>query len=314
LQQHEIPTIDLRKYRLGNAEQKKQIVRQWDEAFRTTGFCTITGSGVPADVVEGMYEQAIDFFKQSCDEKMKCCKHKGYGSGGFVPMGIESVARSTGSNKDKETPFDLVENIAFSNSGDDPDLTPALPVPFKPCLDAYWAALRELLETVMEISALALDLPADFFDVMYATPSVHLRIAHYPAQIAESAEAAGAHQRYGAHTDYQGFTLLRQDSPGLEVLFPDGCWAPVAVTPHSFIVNAGDLIQRWTNDVWRSNTHRVVNMNLQKSRLSMVFFTGPSDDTLVTPVPTCVTADRPVRYEPINALDHLLVKLNATNV
>jgi isopenicillin N synthase-like dioxygenase len=208
----------------------------------------------------------------------------------------------------------LVENIAFSNSGDPPDLTPAMPLQFKSCLREYCAALRSLLQALMEISAQALDLPPDFFAKMYEQPSVHLRLAHYPAQCAESAAAAGGHQRYGAHTDYQGFTLLRQDSPGLEILFPDKCWVPVTVTPDSFVVNAGDLIQRWTNDVWRSNTHRVVNMNLQTPRLSMVFFTGPSDDTLVTPVPTCVTPDHPVRYEPINALDHLLVKLNATNV
>jgi isopenicillin N synthase-like dioxygenase len=104
---HLIPTIDLSLYFHGDDEQKQKVVRQWDKAFRTTGFCTIVGSGVPTDVTGAMYEQALAFFQQSHEEKMKSCKHKGYGQGGFVPVGVESVARSTGSAKDKETPFDV---------------------------------------------------------------------------------------------------------------------------------------------------------------------------------------------------------------
>jgi len=52
--------------------------------------------------------------------------------------------------------------------------------------------------------------------------------------------------RYAPHTDYTGFTILRQDPEvsGLEVLHPtDEKWIPVPLVPNAFVVNAGDLIQ-----------------------------------------------------------------------
>ena len=142
----------------------------------------------------------------------------------------------------------------------------------------YWEAMEDLLaRRVLPISAEALGLPASFFDTFYAceggrTGANALRLAHYPtAGAGEGAGEAHAGKKagktnkgglsYGEHTDYQGFTLLRADPRvgGLEVRFPDGEWR--AVPPmggDAIIVNAGDLIQRWTNDTWTSALHRVV--------------------------------------------------------
>ena len=107
------------------------------------------------------------------------------------------------------------------------------------------------------------------------------------------------------------------------------------------MVNAGDLISRWTNGLWKSNVHRVVNPPplplvrqsessgsdggeggeggtsetvLVPSRYSVVFFTGPRDDTVITPLPTCVTPTNPSRYSDITAGAHLQMKLQRTNV
>ena len=103
----------------------------------------------------------------------------------------------------------------------------------------------------------------------------------------------------------------------------------------ALVVNAGDLISRWTNGVWKSNTHRVVNPParplacagqedeggnqdgggneggsvLVPSRYSVVFFTGPRHDTVITPLPTCVTASNPSRFPEITAGEHLQMKL-----
>ena len=141
--------------------------------------------------------------------------------------------------------------------------------------------------------------------------------------------------RYGAHTDYTGFTLLRQDShlSGLEVFVPacttvdntqrggsngeGGEWIPVPLVPNSYVINAGDLIQHWTNGLWRSNLHRVVNPPPEEAssgRLSMVFFTGPNADTVVAPLEECVRKTGGKRvYEPVTAHDYLVEKLRQSN-
>ena len=92
---------------------------------------------------------------------------------------------------------------------------------------------------------------------------------------------------------------------------------PVPVVPGGFVVNAGDLIQRWTNNVWRSNLHRVANPEhsvRSSGRLSLVFFTGPNDDTVIEPLDVCVSSDRPAAYAPVRADEHLRQKLAVSNV
>lgn len=138
--------------------------------------------------------------------------------------------------------------------------------------------------------------------------------------------------RYGEHTDFTGFTILWQDQNtagpqmapeglqvppgGLQVQMPDGFWADRPPLPGAFTVNAGDLIQVWTNDVLLSNSHRVVNPppGDKSDRISIVFFTGPQNDSVIDCLPTCFSPDRPPRYSPIQAGEHFAKKLAATNM
>jgi isopenicillin N synthase-like dioxygenase len=78
----------------------------------------------------------------------------------------------------------------------------------------------------------------------------------------------------GAHTDFGGITFLLQQpgSKGLEVFYPPtGSWVPVPVTPDSYVVNIGDLVQKWTAGHYRSAVHRVINFG-DKHRYSAPFF------------------------------------------
>jgi isopenicillin N synthase-like dioxygenase len=62
----------------------------------------------------------------------------------------------------------------------------------------------------------------------------------------------------GAHTDYGSLTLLLTDGePGLEVRPRGGDWTPVPHVPGAFVVNIGDCLMRWTNDIYVSTPHRV---------------------------------------------------------
>ena len=68
---------------------------------------------------------------------------------------------------------------------------------------------------------------------------------------------------------------------------------------------------RWTNDVYVSTPHRVVNRS-GIDRFSIAFFLDPNPDAMSSALPTCVTAERPARYPPIDGAAYLSQRLDAT--
>lgn len=64
----------------------------------------------------------------------------------------------------------------------------------------------------------------------------------------------------------------------------------------------------------RTNNLRVLNPidKFNKQRITVVFFTGPHDDTMIECLETC-DKEHP-KYKPIKSGDHLKRKINSTNV
>jgi isopenicillin N synthase-like dioxygenase len=208
-----------------------------------------------------------------------------------------------------------VENFVFKSGVSERDAYSHLPQGFVPTSKRYFEAAEELALLLMRVSAGALSLPADYFDAFYSRApclGCHLRLAHYPPT--RGANSTKASQRYGSHTDYTGFTLLYQDQTvgGLEVRTQSGEWVPVPVVPGALIVNAGDLIPLWTADRWVSAWHRVpapTDHSLQgRHRYSVVFFTGPDDDKLITPI------WGGSNHTPVTAGEHLRAKIMRTSL
>ena len=310
-------TIDIGPFLDVNASPEDRLIvaKNWHYAMSTLGMCIITNHGISAQELNNLYSVALDFFQLPLDEKMKYCLHKGYGHGGYTPQGVEAVSRSTARNA---APPDLVENIVF-NFGCDPDkelVIPCEPAYLKDRVQSYWSLMAKLTQSLMRLSAMALNLPEHFFLQFYQNPKINLKLAYYAPldQYCSSQPFPETqHLRYGCHTDYTGFTILRQDmhTPGLEVELPSGEWVPVfpdPSIPDALVINAGDLIQIWTNDICRSPPHRVIARPLSLSsagRLSLVLFTGPAGNTIVEPLPGCHGDNRPKRYAPVNAHEHL---------
>ena len=137
-----------------------------------------------------------------------------------------------------------------------------------------------------------------------------LRIIHYPP-IAE--ESAG-HVRAGAHEDINLITLLLgADEGGLQILRKDGKWLDVNPAPGCVTCNIGDMLQRLTNHVLPSTTHRVVNPPKERAhipRFSMPYFLHPNPDYVIETLESCISNDRPNRYpEPISSDDYLQERL-----
>ena len=96
------------------------------------------------------------------------------------------------------------------------------------------------------------------------------------------------------------FTLLLQDSnPGLEILSPDGQWISANPVEGGIVVNVADFL-RWTNGIYKSTVHRVVNRT-DKERFSVPLFFSINYDAKVETLPSCVSEGSPSRFPPITA-------------
>ena len=309
--------IDIAPFLHGGEPERHAVVEAFGRAFETTGFATLVGHGVDEALVHEVYAAAADFFARPLEEKLACVAPEKTKGRGYLPVGIESVAATLSG----ETPPDLCEALVFRSlrrerSGAVPaNIWPKNPPELAALVSAYYHAIFDLTQTLMRMSALALDLPEDFFRPFYEEPGLTLRFVNYPDQ---EAPPRSGQLRYGAHHDYGGLTILRQDDApgGLQIADADGAWHDATPTPGSFVINVGDLMSRWTNGRWRSTLHRVVNpprdLTGSTRRLSLVAFTGPNENTEVACLPTCMSADRPARFAPVRAGDYVMAKLTAS--
>lgn len=299
-----IPVIDLAPFLSGS--DPARVATQWDAAMRRFGFALVANHGIPEASIDGVYRQAQAFFAQPLPEKMKACFPDLKRGQGYGPLLNENVGKA----REAAARPDLCESLSFcATPGARENRWPALPG-FRAEVEAYIAQANRLSHDLLRLSALALHLPPDYFAPFHTAMNSDLRCVLYPDQ--EQAPEPGQ-LRYGPHTDFGGFTLLRQDAApgGLQVLV-DGAWIDVTPVPGTLVVNAGDLIQRWTNDVWTSNVHRVQNPPRDRTqgtrRLSIVLFTGPNDDALIQALP----GTGPARYAPIVAGAHVAERVAQT--
>eukprot|EP00667_Euglena_gracilis_P017969 EG_transcript_19026 len=214
-----IPVIDLSVWRSGGPGAEA-VVRAWDAAFRAAGFAVVTGHGADVTALRRLQAEAAGFFRQPAEAKMACCLHQGFGAGGYVAAGAEAVARSKGG----QAAPDPVESFLFS-SETDATAYASLGPEFAAAVRGYWAEMRRVMLDVLRLSAAALGLEPDFFLPSHTPGNLTLRLSHYPVVPSDATSDGGVRLRYGAHTDYTGFTLLFTDGPGLEVDV-DGQWLP----------------------------------------------------------------------------------------
>ena len=310
-----IPVVDIAPFHAGGVRARLEVARQWRDALDAVGFVNIAGHGIAGDVIDDTYSAARAFFDLPSRDKMIARLSDLRGRvRGYIPPLTENVGKSMGA----DVPADICESFVVPNPVHDdewPMAWPDTPPGFRETAIRYAASAYALGRTLMRISALALELPENFFDPHYARMAHTLRLVEYPDQ---RDEPLPGQLRSAPHTDFGGFTILRQDDApgGLQVLAPDGAWVDVPPLPGTLTINTGDLIQRWTNDRWRSNIHRVINppraLTGCSRRLSIVFFTSPDDASEIACLPSCATADNPAKYPPVSAEAHILAKIGQT--
>jgi isopenicillin N synthase-like dioxygenase len=299
-----VPVIDIAPFLAGTPEGKRAVAEQVGRACSEIGFLTIVGHGVPPELVRSTYDVSRAFFDLPHEEKVKV-RVNSIGVG-YVPLQVESLAASLG----QKTPGDLKESL---NCGRDfgHDRWPERPAELRQIWVDYFTTLNSLAASIMRIFATALNLPEHYFDDKIEPPQAFMRVINYPDQ---AEDPLPGQLRAGAHSDYGTLTILRSENVvgGLQVLDRAGQWVDVVTAPDSFVINIGDMMQYWTNDKWVSTVHRVVNPPRDKHqgtrRQSIVFFHSPNENTLISCLDGCSSAESPAKYPPILAGDHLRQK------
>lgn len=293
-----IPVIDLSPSFTGDERARAEVAAQIGVACRDTGFFYVAGHGIAQALTDGAFAQADRFFDQPAE--VKNALRKRTGTNGYEPLETQRL--------DNASPADIKESFNFGNPGvtSAPDamtnLWPDDLPGFREGLEAYYRPMLDLGLHISRLIAISLRMPIDYFDAALRVPTASLRLLRYPPQ-PESAQynQLGA----GAHTDWGWITLLAQDAcGGLEVQTANGEWIRAEPIPGTFVVNLGDLVPRWTNDLYHSNMHRVMNNRSGRNRHSMVLFYNPAYDTRVECLPTCLSPGETAKYPPCTAGEH----------
>ena len=276
-------------------------------SFERYGFAIVADHGIPTDLIARAEEKAKAFF--ALPEEVKRAYHlKGTGGArGYTPFGIETAKGATA--------FDLKEfwhvgrELAPGHPYQEmmaPNVWPEEVESFKATFLELFAAFDKAGARILEAIARYLGLAPDFFVDTVRDGNSVLRLLHYPPTSGE-----GPNVRAGAHEDINTITLLLgAEEAGLQLLDRDGQWLPVTPKEGELAVNVGDMLQRLTNKVLRSTTHRVVNPPVERrgvSRYSMPFFLHFRPDYLIDPLPGC--GDPATAEAPITAHDYLNERL-----
>jgi isopenicillin N synthase-like dioxygenase len=305
--EHRIPTLDIGRYHT----DREAFVAELGAAYREWGFCGIRGHGIPAELIDGAYDAFRRFFALPDEVKRRYHVAGGGGARGYTPFMVETAKDSR--YPDLKEFWHIGREIPRDSKYADvmpPNLWPAEVPEFRARGWALYEALDALGRRVLRALALHIHLPEDYFEDKVDQGNSILRPIHYPPITAPEVPNV----RAGAHEDINFITLLvGASAAGLEVLSRKGEWVPFTADGDTIVVNIGDMLQRLTNHVYPSTTHRVVNPPgdlARQPRYSVPYFLHPNPDFVIDVLPSCIDAEHPNRYpEPITAHGYLLERL-----
>jgi len=293
------------------------VAAQIGDACRNVGFMYLVNHGVPQSLIDDVFAVSKRFFDLPLETKREVAYLPG-GFRGYFGVRAEDLDQfgkgKPGKKGDLKEGFDAGLEAGRLPLGCQSSATfhaanrwPKDPLPeMQILMDRYLDTLRALAERLTEAFALSLGLPQHYFQRAVSAPCINLRVNHYPPRL--DGEGIGC----GAHSDYGLFTILAQDLVGgLQVRNSVGDWVAATPLEGSFVINIGDMMQRWTNNIYSSTVHRVVDATGGRSRrFSIPFFFNANREAQIECLPTCVSEDRPALFEPDSAENILQARYN----
>ncbi|OIW30447.1 flavonol synthase/flavanone 3-hydroxylase [Coniochaeta ligniaria NRRL 30616] len=335
-----LPIFDFSAFRKGDAEEKQSAATQIVDAFKRYGFVYLVNHGISPEQNQALFDWSKKFFYLPEDVRMRPALRQpeikpnatSYIARGYTPVGFEKLSqaydddglKSLRAVPDGKDMFELGPDKGIAEIREPNRYPPEDALPgFKQFTSEFFWSANELAMEVFRCIAIGLGLDEEYFVNYHQDADNLFRLIRYPA-VDRVALAAGKAARTTAHTDHGSITLLFQDDVGgLEVEDPakPGTYIVAAPIEGSVIVNVGDFLMRWTNDVLKSNLHRVVAPSADRSlsddgemtreRYSTAFFIQ-ADRNKVIQCAKELEGDEGAKYPPVTAAEYLLMRRAAT--
>jgi len=307
--------VDLLAFEHGDRAGRRAVVDGVMRSLRT-GF-VYTSHDIPGEVLDTAYAMLARFFHLPTDVKQRYVAPESHGQTGYTGPLVETAAGA-----------ELADWKEMLNWGE--DVAPShpvrrkyphrhagqvLPEPDVPgiteVLTTFHRRLLDLQRRFLRIIAVGIGCHEAFFDDLLRDASTLNRAIRYPPM---DDAPSGAYVWAGAHADINLITALpRATARGLQVETADG-WVDALPPEGSAVINTGIMLERLTNGIVPSGIHRVVaDPDEPAERYSVVQFCHPSPWTILSPVPSCVDDEHPLRFGAIEAgdlLDQVLWEIN----
>lgn len=303
-----LPLIDVAALCGDDPVQRDAEARRLRDACEQRGFLYVFNHGIPQPLIERMFALTEAFFDLPMETKLALDKTRSPCNRGYEPLRAQTL--EAGAPPDLKESFYIGEEVAADdprvragrfNTG--PNQWPEGLPGFRETMGAYFDAAHALGTRLVQGLGRSLGLPEGFFDAYLRDAAATLRLLHYPPQ---PANPAPGEKGCGEHTDFGGITLLLQDdSGGLQVRDSlAGGWIDAPPVPGTYVVNLGDMFERWTNGRYRSTLHRVINVSGRERHSIPYFFTG-NPDHVVECLPGCLAPGEAPRHLPVTVEQHL---------
>lgn len=305
-----IPNLDPMDFLSSDEAIKSKFINDLGDTFSNIGFACVKNHFTPKADIDNYYKAVEQFFALPIDVKRSYEIAGLGGQRGYTSYGKEQAkGADTPDMKEFWQIGQEVEGVFVSKEIYPDNVQVSEIENFNKLSMSLYRGFEKSGSILLKAIASYLGLDESYFEDKTINGNSILRAIHYPPITQEPKNAVRAE----AHEDINLITLLvGASADGLEVVTADGNWLAVDAPEDHFVINVGDMLQRLTNNRLKSTTHRVVNPPREKwntSRYSIPFFLHPISEMDLSCLPSCITAENPIAYEPISAGAYLEERL-----
>ncbi|MCZ6918118.1 MAG: hypothetical protein O7I93_15200 [Gemmatimonadetes bacterium] len=278
------------------------VVAGVSAACRDVGAFQVINHGISESLIQCVWRETRRFFALPRGQKLAISRTK-ENSRGYYDRELTKNARDLKEVFDFGVAFDPSVAAGKSSAPDDRNRWPAALPAFQETMEEYFAACHGLGLQVLRAFCLGLDLPGELLHRQFqGDHTSFIRLNYYPLADPLAPEESAAVTPLGDmalhhHTDAGALTILLQDDVGGLQVSVDGVWVDVEPVDGALVVNTADMMQVWSNDLYKAALHRVLPRT-ERERYSIPFFFNPSYATDYAPLET-VIGDGP-RYRIVN--------------
>jgi len=303
-----VPIVDFSRLIRGDADPRAEAVIH--RACCDSGFFYLSNFGIDADEI-ALVEKTMRWFFALPHEVKQTIARSEENSRGYYNNELTKNIRDMKEVFDfgfKSDP-NLSDDHELNRSQDGWNQWPRIDggMAFKTRLNGYYERCGVVALRLLEVIAANLGAPVEALTGdFYPDHSSFLRLNHYPVDDPLAAEkgvekksADSGNMGVHHHTDAGALTLLAQDQVGGLEVFHGNAWKRVPPVAGTMVVNIGDMVKVWSNDLYHAALHRVVASG-QQDRYSMPYFYNPVYSACYQPLAEIRGREVRPRYSVIN--------------